>query len=123
MRKHVEMECGALTPPEVGWPLHARPLWHKGLQGSLAWPSRAPRAAVVSKPLGVASEDGLVGEFLQEEKALLLSHAPQTFKMCDLLAEVQQIEQSSFQQAPQQAPGVAALVLPENDPEILGCSR
>uniref|UniRef100_A0A3P9ACJ8 Peroxisomal targeting signal 1 receptor n=1 Tax=Esox lucius TaxID=8010 RepID=A0A3P9ACJ8_ESOLU len=85
MRELVEAECGGANPL-------MKLTGHMTQEGG-AWRHR--------------STPSLVNEFMQQAPP----RAPHSFDMGQLLEEMQQIDQQSYRQAPQRAPGVAALAL------------
>ncbi|XP_064165658.1 peroxisomal biogenesis factor 5 isoform X1 [Anguilla rostrata] len=97
MRELVEAECGAANP--------LMKLTNQMTQEGGAWRHRAS-PAIPPTPIEIATEEELVSEFLQAPP-----RPPHSFDMGQLLEEMQQIDQQSYRQAPQRAPGVAALAL------------
>uniref|UniRef100_A0A8C9TNI3 Peroxisomal targeting signal 1 receptor n=1 Tax=Scleropages formosus TaxID=113540 RepID=A0A8C9TNI3_SCLFO len=103
MRDLVEAECGAANP--------LMKLTSHMTQEGGAWRHRATPTVKEVGSLTVNSASPililqLVSEFLQAPP-----RPPHTFDMGQLLEEMQQIDQQSYIQAPQRAPGVADLAL------------
>ncbi|KAL2084009.1 hypothetical protein ACEWY4_019527 [Coilia grayii] len=97
MRELVEAECGGANPL-------MKLTGHMTQEGG-AWRHRAT-PNIPPTPIEIATEEELVNEFLQAPP-----RPPHSFDMGQLLEEMQQIDQQSYRQAPQRAPGVAALAL------------
>ncbi|XP_063054905.1 peroxisomal biogenesis factor 5 isoform X1 [Engraulis encrasicolus] len=97
MRELVEAECGGSNPL-------MKLTGHMTQEGG-PWRHRAT-PNIPPTPIEIATEEELVNEFLQAPP-----RPPHSFDMGQLLEEMQQIDQQSYRQAPQRAPGVAALAL------------
>ncbi|KAM4600921.1 peroxisomal biogenesis factor 5 isoform 2-T2 [Polymixia lowei] len=97
MRELVEAECGGANP--------LMKLTSHMTQEGGAWRHRST-PTIPPTPIEIATEEELVNEFLQAPP-----RPPHTFDMGQLLEEMQQIDQQNYRQAPQRAPGVAALAL------------
>uniref|UniRef100_A0A6Q2XKW8 Peroxisomal targeting signal 1 receptor n=1 Tax=Esox lucius TaxID=8010 RepID=A0A6Q2XKW8_ESOLU len=98
MRELVEAECGGANPL-------MKLTGHMTQEGG-AWRHRST-PSIPPTPIEIATEEELVNEFMQQAPP----RAPHSFDMGQLLEEMQQIDQQSYRQAPQRAPGVAALAL------------
>ncbi|XP_056141732.1 peroxisomal biogenesis factor 5 isoform X1 [Lampris incognitus] len=97
MRELVEAECGGANP--------LMKLTSQMTQEGGAWRHRST-PTIPPTSIEIATEEELVNEFLQAPP-----RPTHTFDMGQLLEEMQQIDQQSYRQAPQRAPGVAALAL------------
>ncbi|KAM3872865.1 peroxisomal biogenesis factor 5 [Diretmus argenteus] len=97
MRELVEAECGGANP--------LMKLTSHMTQEGGAWRHRST-PTIPPTPIEIATEEEVMNEFLQAPP-----RPPHTFDMGQLLEEMQQIDQQSYRQAPQRAPGVAALAL------------
>ncbi|KAM6968363.1 peroxisomal biogenesis factor 5 isoform 2-T2 [Aplochiton taeniatus] len=97
MRELVEGECGGANPL-------MKLTGHMTQEGG-AWRHRST-PTISPTPIEIATEEELVNEFMQAPP-----RPPQSFDMGQLLEEMQQIDQQNYRQAPQRAPGVAALAL------------
>lgn len=97
MRELVDAECGGANP--------LMKLTSHMTQEGGAWRHRST-PTIPPTPIELATEEELVNEFLQAPP-----RPPHSFDMGQLLEEMQQIDQQNYRQAPQRAPGVAALAL------------
>ncbi|KAJ7985205.1 hypothetical protein DPEC_G00349660 [Dallia pectoralis] len=97
-RELVEAECGGANPL-------MKLTGHMTQEGG-AWRHRST-PSIPPTPIEIATEEELVNEFMQQAPP----RPPHSFDMGQLLEEMQQIDQQSYRQAPQRAPGVAALAL------------
>ncbi|XP_062896267.1 peroxisomal targeting signal 1 receptor-like, partial [Mobula hypostoma] len=100
MRDLVETECGG-SNPLVKLTSHFtqdKALRQEGI-GEAGWSKPLGRTEI-PQSVEHATEEELVSEFLGERHGPLLSRAAHTFQMDDLLAEMQEIDNSRLLRAP-----------------------